>query len=219
MKADIQKKNILPILKKIKKTIGLQKGQVIMRTTWASQTETLSFPWWMVLLEGVAAVIIGFFLLLAPWMATLVLVQFFGFYWLFSGILSLVSIFGDRSLWRWKLCTGILGIIAGLIVIRHPLWSALLLPTTLMILLGFLGLILGVVKFVQAFQGAGFGAALLGMVNIIFGIILLVSPLMAVLVLPIVAGIFAIVGGSIVIAMAFRLHHAFTSFAESTPNY
>lgn len=188
-----------------------------MSITWASQTETPSFPWWMVLLEGVAAVIIGFFLLVSPGMATLVLVQFFGFYWLFSGILSLVSMFVDRSLWGWKLCVGILGIIAGLAVIRNPLWSAILVPATLVLMLGWLGLIQGIAKLVEAFQGAGFGAALLGIVNIIFGIILLTSPLMAVSVLPIVAGIFAIIGGAIAIFMAFRLHHAPASLPEPTP--
>ena len=190
-----------------------------MRPTWTAQVETPSFPWWMVLLEGVAAIILGVCLLIAPWMTTLIVAQFFGFYWLFSGILSLVGLFGDRTLWGWKLCAGILGIIAGLVVIRHPLWSALVVPATLVVLLGVLGLIEGVVKFGQAFQGAGFGAVVLGILNIIFGLILLTAPLMATLVLPIVAGIFALIGGLAAIFMAFRLHHALASRVAPTPGY
>lgn len=193
----------------------------MMSTMWASQTEieTSAFPWWVVLLEGIAAVIIGICLLIAPWMTTLILVQFFGFFWLFSGILSLVSIFSDRSLWGWKLFAGILGIIAGLMVIGHPLWSAFFIPATLVIALGLLGLVEGLIRLVEAFQGAGFGAALLGIVSIIFGIILLSSPVMAALVLPIVAGIFAIVGGATSIFLAFWLHRhrAQPSFAPATP--
>src|SRR5690242_6668938 len=104
-----------------------------MNTMWSSQTSRVvsgGTPWWVVLLEGIAGVIIGICLLISPGMTTLVLVQFLGFYWLFCGILSLVSLFVDRTAWGWKLVGGILGIIAGLIVIRHPLWSAVLIPTT-----------------------------------------------------------------------------------------
>jgi uncharacterized membrane protein HdeD (DUF308 family) len=44
-----------------------------------------------------------------------------GFYWLFQGVLSLVQVFVDRSIpWIWSLLTGIVGILAGLFVLRHP---------------------------------------------------------------------------------------------------
>jgi len=162
-------------------------------------------PWWLVLLEGISLLIIGILLVASPGMTTLVLVQLLGIYWLVRGILSLVGIFVDSSLWGWKLFIGVLGILAGIVVIQHPIWSTVFIPTTVVIILAIQAIIAGVIGLVAAFQGAGWGAGLLGVVSIIFGIILLASPLMAATVLPVVIGIFAIVGGITSIIAAFRL--------------
>ena len=164
-----------------------------------------SVPWWLVLLEGIFAVIIGILLLSKPGMTTLVLVQVLGIYWFIAGILSIVSIFIDHSAWGWKLIIGILGIIAGLLIIRHPLWSTLLVPTTIIIVLGIEGLIIGGVNIVRAFRGGGWGVGILGALSVLFGIMLLANPRIAALTLPFVLGIFAIVGGILAVIMAFRM--------------
>src|SRR5262245_42417226 len=83
-------------------------------------------PWWLGLLGGIAAIIIGFLFLSSPAMTIAIIIQFLGFYWLFTGVLDLVSLFVDRTDWVWKVISGILGIIAGFIVINNPLWSAVL---------------------------------------------------------------------------------------------
>jgi hypothetical protein len=72
------------------------------------------------------------------WQLTLVaLTTLLGFYWLFQGVLSLVQVFVDRSIpWIWSLLTGIVGILAGLFVLRHPLIAALTVPTLIVIILG-----------------------------------------------------------------------------------
>ncbi len=162
-------------------------------------------PWWLVLLEGIALVILGILLFASPGMTTLILVQFLGVYWFVAGIFKLISIFLDSSMWGWKLLAGILGIIAGVIVIRHPLWSPIVVGATLVIILGIEGLIMGCVSVYQAFKGAGWGTGLLGALSIIFGIILLVHALLFAVTLPWVIGGFAIVGGIIVIVISFRL--------------
>src|SRR5947209_17942141 len=102
--------------------------------------ESMSIPWWLVLLEGIAAVIIGLFLLTSPGITLLFLVQVAGFFWLFGGIL-IVSIFVDSSLWGWKLIGGIIGILAGILVLQHPIWSTLLVPAVYVIILGIQGII------------------------------------------------------------------------------
>jgi uncharacterized membrane protein HdeD (DUF308 family) len=44
-----------------------------------------------------------------------------GFYLLFVGVLELVRVFVDRSQpWIWSLLIGILGIVAGIVVLNHP---------------------------------------------------------------------------------------------------
>ncbi len=162
-------------------------------------------PWWLVLLEGIALVILGILLFASPGMTTLILVQFLGVYWFVAGIFKLISIFLDSSMWGWKLLAGILGIIAGVIVIRHPLWSPFVVGTTLVIILGIEGLIMGGVSVYQAFKGAGWGTGLLGALSIVFGLILLVNALLFAVTLPWVIGGFAIVGGLIAIVISFRL--------------
>ena len=174
-------------------------------------------PWWLVLLEGIAAVITGVLLLIAPGMTTLVLVQVLGFYWLFVGILALVSLFVDRSLWGWKLFSGILGILAGMVIIRHPLWSALLIPVTLVIWLAALAVVEGIIKLIQAFQGAGVGAAVLGILNLVIGAVLFSSPLMAALFVPITIGILALIGGIAAIILAFQVKKNTESVLAAPP--
>jgi uncharacterized membrane protein HdeD (DUF308 family)/predicted flap endonuclease-1-like 5' DNA nuclease len=169
------------------------------------KSEKATVPWWLVLIEGIAAILIGIFLLISPATTTFVIVQFLGFYWLISGIFSIISIFIDRSMWGWKLLAGVLGIIAGVLIVQHPLWSTLLVPATLVIVLGIEGLIIGVINLIQAFRGGGWGIGILGVLSIIFGLILLANPMLATIGLPFVLGIFGIVFGVIAIFGAFRL--------------
>ncbi|GHO87956.1 HdeD family acid-resistance protein [Dictyobacter formicarum] len=164
-----------------------------------------AIPWWIAMMEGIALVIIGLLLLISPTMTTLVLVQVLGWYWLIGGILSFVSIFVDRTQWGWKLAIGILGVLAGLAVIRDPLWSTLMVPTLIVIFLAVQALIVGAIELIQGFTGGGVAAIMLGIINIILGIVLLFSPLAAAMVLPLVLGIFALIGGIIALYGAYRL--------------
>ena len=162
-------------------------------------------PWWLVLVQGIAAIIIGVLLLIEPRMTTAILVQVMGIYFLVAGIVNLVSLFVDRTAWGWKLVLGILGIVAGMTIIQHPLWSSVLVPATLALILGIDGLIFGIVGLVQAFQGAGWGAGILGVLSIIFGILLITNPLIAGFALPFVLGIFAVMGGILALVAAFQM--------------
>jgi uncharacterized membrane protein HdeD (DUF308 family) len=164
-----------------------------------------SVPWWAVLIEGIAALIIGVLLLMSPATTTVVLIQFLGWYWLITGIISIVMIFIDSTGWGWKLISGILGIIAGIIIIQNPLWSTVLVPTTLVWLMGIMGVVIGISSLIQAFTGGGWGAAILGVLSIIFGILLMYNPLAGAIALPFLIGILAIVGGILAIIAAFRL--------------
>ncbi len=176
-----------------------------MTETAAPFSEEKVVPWWLILIEGIAAFVVGMLLLAKPGMTTAILVQIVGIYWFIAGILSIVSIFIDSSAWGWKLIVGLLGIAAGLLIIRHPLWSAVLVPTTLIIVLGIEGVIIGAVNIFRAFKGAGWGAGILGALSIIFGILLIANPGMGAIALPFVLGIFAIVGGIMAVVAAFRM--------------
>src|ERR687897_860897 len=164
-----------------------------------------TFPWWLVLLEGIFAALFGFLLLVAPGGTLVFLVQVLGFYLLIEGILRLVSIFLDHSLWGLKLAIGILGILGGLVVLNHPLWSAFAIPTYIVYIVGFLAIFQGAGGLIQMFRGDGWGAGILGVLAIIFGLIVLANPLIGVVSLPFVLGAFMIAGGIAAIVASFSL--------------
>lgn len=165
--------------------------------------------WWLFLLQGIAGLLLGLMLLTYPGASVVILVTFLGFYWLFTGIMALVRVFVDRSVpWIWSLLVGVVGILAGLLVLRHPLLAALTVPTTIVIILGVQGLIMGVLEIIGGFQGGGVRSFLLGVINIVIGLLLLGSPLMAALSLPLVFGILLLIQGAMLIALALRVRTA-----------
>jgi len=182
---------------------NIKKGVMIMTTVSAIE-EPVSFPWWAVLIQGIFSILIGILLLAYPGATTLVIIQFIGIYWLVTGIFSLVGIFIDRTLWGWKLFAGVIGILAGLAIMRHPLWSTFMLPTVMVIFMGVSGLFIGVAGLFGAFKGGGWAAGILGALSILFGLLLLVSPFAAAFALPWVYGILGIAGGFAAIFAAFR---------------
>ncbi|RJQ33509.1 MAG: HdeD family acid-resistance protein [Actinobacteria bacterium] len=170
------------------------------------QQAMMSRSWGWMLVQGLATLIIGFFLITATAATLLVLVTFIGFYWLVRGIIDLVAMFTPegRAHWGWLLFVGLLGVFAGLIVLRHPLYSSALAPTVLAIILGIDGLIMGFANIFRSSAGDGFGAFVLGILDIIIGAILIANPFIAGAILPFILGFFAIIGGIVLIINAFR---------------
>ena len=162
--------------------------------------------WWLLLLQGAAGIILGLMLVTNPGETTVTLVTFLGVYWLIMGIMALVRIFVDQSVpWIWSLLVGIVGILAGLSVVKHPLLAAIAVPTTIVIILGVQGLIMGVLEIVSAFRGAGMGSFILGAFYALVGLLLLGSPLAAALAVPLVFGVLLLVQGIALVVLAFRV--------------
>jgi uncharacterized membrane protein HdeD (DUF308 family) len=134
------------------------------------------------------------------------LVTFLGFYWLIMGILALVRVFVDRSVpWIWELLIGIVGILAGIFVLRHPLLAALTVPTMIVIILGVQGLIMGALEIIGGFTGGGIASFILGVIYALVGLLLLGSPIAAALAVPVVFGVLLLVQGVALIIWAFRV--------------
>jgi uncharacterized membrane protein HdeD (DUF308 family) len=161
--------------------------------------------WWIFLLQGFAGIILGLMLVTQPGATMVALTTFLGFYWLITGLLGLVQVFVDRSTpWIWSLLSGLVGILAGLFVLRHPLLAALTVPTVLVIVLGIQGLAMGVLQIIGGFKGGGIGPFILDGINILVGILLLGSPIAAALAVPLVFGVLLLIQGAGLIILAFR---------------
>jgi len=165
--------------------------------------ETL--PWWLVLLEGIVAALFGLLLLFAPGATLLFLVQVLGLYLFIAGLFRIIGIFIDSSLWGLKLAAGVLCILAGILVLRHPMWSGVLVPTVLVFYIGFLSIFQGGIGIFLAFRGGGWGIGVVGALGILFGLILISNPIIGVATLPLALGIFMLAGGVVAVGQAFRM--------------
>ena len=172
---------------------------------------TLTLPersnvWWIFLLQGIAGIFLGLMLITAPGATLVSLVTFLGVFFLMNGMLSLVQMFVDRSVpWIWSLLIGIVGIAAGVLIIRHPLVAALTLPTMIVIIFGLEGLVMGILEIIGGFAGGGIASFIRGAFNLVIGLLLLSSPTAAALAVPLVFGALLLVEGVALIVLAFRV--------------
>jgi uncharacterized membrane protein HdeD (DUF308 family) len=168
-------------------------------------------PWWLMLINGILAVIVGGVMLWGTLMNKvdlyMLLVWFLGFYWLFRGIFDIVYMFVDHTAWGWKLFMGIVGIMAGSYILMYPVVSALALPKIFVLVLGIWGLMEGIILLIMAFQGGGWGAGILGALAIIFGIILIANYSAPGMGLAYIwaASVMAFIGGFFLIYKAFQV--------------
>lgn len=169
--------------------------------------QTKGLPWWLILLNGIALLIIGALLLTSPAATMIVIVQLLAIYWIISGIFQIVAIFIDSTAWGWNLFAGLLGIIAGVIILREGAIMGTLAVTSIFVLiLGIQGIIYGAIGVYQGFKGhTSWGQIILGALSIIFGVYILSNIWLGVIALPWVFGIFAIIGGILAIVTAFKV--------------
>ena len=170
--------------------------------------------WWLLLLEGITTIILGILLISQPAGTLAVIVVFLGVYWLIEGIFSLIRIFTHSGLAPrpWSLLSGILGIVAGILVLAQPMLSSLILTTTLVIIIAIQGILIGILDIVRGVQGDGAGAIVLGILSTIIGIWLLFNASEAALALPVLLGIFTLIDGALLIYFAFRMRKFFEEF-------
>ncbi len=177
--------------------------------TTAIQTETKQRPWWSTLIMGIVILVLGGIMLWAPDKRVdtyMILVALLGIYWMVEGIMALVSMFVDHSMWGWKLFIGVISLMAGSSILAYPVAAGVILPRIFVMVLGIWGLMYGIILLVMAFKGGGWGAGILGVLGIIFGIILMVNyttPGMGLSMLW-TASVFAVIGGIAMIFQAFR---------------
>ena len=95
---------------------------------------------------GVLSIIVGFALLRSPFQSVEVFIFVLGIFWLVQGVMTFVAAFAQKQGRNWRIISGLLGIIAGIIILTYPISSALTLA-----FIG--GLWLIVLGFVQVFAG------------------------------------------------------------------
>ena len=137
------------------------------------------FANYIFLLGGIISLVFGILLITRTEGTIEVVMLLVGLWWLIEGLFRILGVFIDKALWGWKLIAGIFGVIAGLLVLNFPLVGGAIYFSVMAIILGILGLLAGGASIVAAFQGAGWGAGLFGVVSAIIGAMLVFNALLA----------------------------------------
>ncbi len=153
-------------------------------------------PRWLSIVLGLASIIFGWLFLtnLGPTLLALSLVL--GLYFLVIGIMELIAmVTGAPGSKLWKLISGVLAIIAGVLLLRHPIMGSIAISVTASWLIAFFAILTGIALLIDGFQGGGCLSVILGILGIVLGVLVLFNPLSGVLALPIMMGIMAIIAG------------------------
>jgi uncharacterized membrane protein HdeD (DUF308 family) len=167
-------------------------------------------PWWLTLIMGIAAVVIGGLLLFGSLTAQartyLLLVQLVGIWWLIDGITTIIYMFVDRTAWGWKLFSGIVGLLAGGWILLYPVYAAIALPRIFLLIIGIWGLINGAQLLFASLRARAWGSVVLGVITVVLGLILIANAdeLGWGLSLISIAAWFAFLGGFVVIYRAVK---------------
>jgi uncharacterized membrane protein HdeD (DUF308 family) len=166
------------------------------------------FPWWLLLVWGILALLIGCMFLSTPGLTTVLFITLLGAYWLVSGLFALGSLAVDRTNAGWKLFLGIINILAGILILLYPLYSTVFVLSFFVIFIGFWACFIGVAHLYQGFAAKDGGNGVLGAISLIFGILLLIDPFIVAALLPFIAGGFAIIAGLASIALSLTAKKA-----------
>ncbi|MBV9172982.1 MAG: HdeD family acid-resistance protein [Chloroflexi bacterium] len=175
--------------------------------------------WWVLALRGIAAVIFGILAFIWPGMTLAVLVILFGAYALVDGVLALIAAFRGETQHRIALAVeGLVSVLAGLAAFVWPGLTALV----LLYIIAFWAIITGVLEIVEAIRlrhviTNEFGLILGGILSIVFGIVLLVSPGTGALAVIFLIGAYAIIFGITLLVLAWRLREHSVATSGQAP--
>lgn len=175
--------------------------------------------WWMPLTRGIILIIFG--LMMFAWgrgATLLLLIQFFGAYWLVGGVFDLIEgIMGRTEGSRlWGIIGAFVSIVAGFFVMGHPIISGLIASTYIVYFMGVAAVVVGVIQIFagrdkeQRSWGHRIRSVFLGVFYIIFGVIVVLNPVMTQVVIISLLQIWALVAGISSVAAAIALRRSTT---------
>ena len=164
--------------------------------------------WPLIATRGGLAVLFGLLALIWPSATVLVLAIFYGVYALVDGVGGLMEAFrgGDTAHRVAYGLLGVLGIVAGIVVLAWPGITVLLLAT----LVGIWAIVTGVAEIVAAIrlrkqiEGEAF-LILAGAISLIAGILIVINPIAGAFGIALLVGIYALLYGIMLLVLAFRL--------------
>jgi uncharacterized membrane protein HdeD (DUF308 family) len=173
-----------------------------------AMSATLARHWWALMLRGAIAILFGLAALMAPVAVLFSLALLFGIYLLIDGVIGLVSTVRAVTAhghWGALLAEAVLNIIMGLIALLLPgaaVLAFVLLMAAWALISG--GLMVAAALKLHASHGRWW-LGLGGIASLIWGILLVLAPVMGAVVLTWWLGVYAIVFGIALLACGWRL--------------
>ncbi|MGH6804986.1 MAG: HdeD family acid-resistance protein [Methyloceanibacter sp.] len=172
-------------------------------------SEVLADSWWAVGLRGILGILFGLICLLTPGIAIEVFVILFAAYMLVDGVFAIASgIKAARNGERWGLLIleGIVDLAAGLVAVLWPAITLIALIWIVAIWAIVSGALMLGAAFTLKLDHGRWWLALGGIASVIFGILLVIEPLIGAVVLTLWIGAYALVFGIFLLILAFQLH-------------
>jgi uncharacterized membrane protein HdeD (DUF308 family) len=180
-----------------------------MRPAIDAMSAVLAKNWWAVALRGVAAIVFGVIALLMPGAVLLSLALLFAVYLLVDGVLAIIAAVRaaeSHDRWGLLLAEGVLDIVMGVIAVVMPAAAVL----AFVLLTAAWALLSGALMLVAAFRlHASHGRwwlALGGIVSLVWGVLLVIAPMIGAVVLTWWLGGYALVFGIVLLVLGYRLH-------------
>ena len=180
----------------------------------------LAHNWGWVLLRGLLAVVFGVIAFFEPQSAFAALVLLFGAYAFVDGVFALIALFrgaGKDRFWVLVL-EAVVGIGIGVLTIARPATTALV----LLYYVGIWAILSGIFELAAAIRlrkeiTGEFWLGLAGVLSIVFGVLLFVTPQAAAFALTIWIGAYALVFGVMMLLLAFRLRRFSEAHRPASP--
>ena len=168
--------------------------------------DALARNWWALALRGVAAVLFGLLTFFLPGITLVTLVLLFGAYALVDGIFNVVAFFRVASHHSAFLIEGVIGIITGILTFTWPAITAI----ALLYLIAFWAMFTGVFEIVAGIRlrkaiANEWLLLLMGTLSALFGLLILFAPGAGALAIVLWIGVYALMFGIVLLALAFRL--------------
>jgi uncharacterized membrane protein HdeD (DUF308 family) len=169
----------------------------------------LARNWWALALRGVVGILFGLVALFLPGATMLSLVLLFAAYVFVDGVFGIISAVGaarQHERWGLLLVEGIVNIIVAAIAVLWPEITVV----AFVLLIAFWAIVTGGLVVWAAFRletdGGRWWLVLGGVASLIYGVLLIVAPMIGALVLTWWIGAYAVVFGVALLVLAFRLH-------------
>lgn len=178
--------------------------------------------WWLVLLRGIFAIILGILAFVWPVATAVAFVWVFAIYAVVDGVVNIVQALSTRRsdpTWGWLLTIGIVGVIAGVVVMIFPAAAGALALLVFLWTIAIWAIVGGVFGVPAAASIASGGAKVMGVVfsvlSILFGVLLAIllftTPQSALIGLIYVLGAYAVLSGLVLVVIAFQARSAANS--------